>query len=81
MKYTEKQVDIQEGIDKMKVVRVTRTEFEMEDGSVHQIDPPLPREMSIGEFERHIEAARKVVSRSGTIGGVHAGDPDVGREG
>jgi len=44
----------------MKVVRVEKTEFELEDGSVYPISPPLTREMSVEEFMRYREKAREV---------------------
>ena len=44
----------------MEVVRVEKTEFELADGTIHKIDPPLTKEMSVDEFMRYREKAREV---------------------
>jgi hypothetical protein len=31
----------------MRIVRVTKEEFELDNGSVYPIDPPLDREMTV----------------------------------
>ena len=38
-----------------KVVKVSRTAFQMEDGAVFPISPPLGKDMSVKEFQRHYE--------------------------
>lgn len=44
-----------------KVVRVTKEEFELEDGTVHQIIPPLEEAMTPEEFQEHYERAINLV--------------------
>jgi hypothetical protein len=41
----------------MKVVRVEKHEFELEDGSVLPIQPPLKRKMRPKEFQKHYDRA------------------------
>jgi len=36
----------------MRIIRVSRTEFELEDGSAYPIEPPLEKELSIDEFQK-----------------------------
>jgi hypothetical protein len=35
----------------MRILRVDKDEFEMEDGTVYPIEPPLEQEISIDEFQ------------------------------
>ena len=65
----------------MKVVRVTKTEFEMENGKVYPIDPPLTREMSVDEFQRHRDATAEIVRRVKDSMRHHGGDKEVGQTG
>ena len=44
-----------------KVVRVTKEEFELEDGTVHQIIPPLNEEMAPEEFQEHYDRAINII--------------------
>ena len=44
-----------------KVVKVTKTEFELDDGSVFPITPPLSEEMTTEEFQEHYERACNLV--------------------
>lgn len=44
-----------------KVVRVTKEEFELEDGTVHQIIPPLVEDMTPEEFQEHYERAVNLI--------------------
>ena len=44
-----------------KVVKVTKDEFELDDGSVFPIIPPLSEEMSADEFQEHYERACNLV--------------------
>ena len=46
---------------KKKVVKVTKTEFELDDGSVFPIIPPLSEEMTTKEFQEHYERACNLV--------------------
>ncbi len=44
-----------------KVVRVTKEEFELEDGTIHQIIPPLSEEMTPEEFQEHYDRAINII--------------------
>ena len=44
-----------------KVVRVTKEEFELEGGTVHQIIPPLQEDMAPEEFQEHYERAIAII--------------------
>lgn len=44
-----------------KVVRVTKEEFELEDGTVHQIIPPLDENMTPEEFQEHYDRAINII--------------------
>jgi len=44
-----------------KVVRVTKKEFELEDGTVRQIIPPLEEEMTPEEFQEHYDRAINII--------------------
>lgn len=44
-----------------KVVRVTKEEFELEDGTIHQIIPPLEEDMTSEEFQEHYERAINLI--------------------
>jgi hypothetical protein len=44
-----------------KVVRVTKNEFELEDGTVHQIIPPLEEAMAPEEFQEHYDRAINII--------------------
>lgn len=46
----------------MKVTRVNRVEFELENGDVFPIDPPLERDVTVDEFQEHYNRAYVVVS-------------------
>ena len=65
----------------MKVVRVTRIEFELEDGQVFGIDPPLTEEMTPSDFQRHYDFAVEVVQSCRPVGGDNQDSSDVGRSG
>jgi hypothetical protein len=45
----------------MRIFKVSKTEFELEDGRVFPIIPPLEKDMSIEEFQQHYDYAAKVV--------------------
>ena len=38
--------------DKVHIVRVSKVDFELSDGSILAIVPPLEKEMSVEEFEK-----------------------------
>ena len=44
-----------------RIVRVTKEEFELDDGSIYPINPPLPEEMSIEEFQEHYDRAYYII--------------------
>ena len=44
-----------------KVVRVERDEFELENGTVHQIIPPLDENMTPEEFQEHYDRAINII--------------------
>jgi len=44
-----------------KVVRVTKNEFELEDGTVRQIIPPLDEIMTPEEFQEHYDRAINII--------------------
>jgi len=45
----------------MKIIRVTKNEFELEDGSIYPIEPELDHELTIEEFEAHYGRACELV--------------------
>lgn len=53
----------------MCIVRVTKEEFELDNGVVYPIIPPLEEEMTIEEFQRHYDYAAKVVGSCKEVGG------------
>ena len=44
-----------------KVIRVTKTEFELDNGDTFPIEPELDKEMSPEEFQVHYERAYNIV--------------------
>ena len=44
-----------------KVVRVAKNEFELEDGTIHQIIPSLDEDMSPEEFQEHYDRAINII--------------------
>lgn len=52
----------------MRIVRVTRDEFEVDDGSVYPITPPLEKDMTPDEFQAHYDYASAVIGRSPQAG-------------
>lgn len=45
----------------MRILRVSKTEFELEDGRAFPIIPPLEKDMSVEEFQKHYDYATEVV--------------------
>ena len=65
----------------LRVVRVSLNEFELEDGSIFPIDPPLVEEMTPDEFQEHYEYAVTALGGHKALGS-HASDAeDVGQRG
>lgn len=61
-----------------KVVRVTRTEFELDDGSVNVIEPPLEHDETPEEFQRHYDRALEAMRCLQGAGHHHADAQGVG---
>lgn len=57
-----------------RVVKVTKDEFELDDGSVFPIIPPLSEEMSVDEFQEHYERACNLVQ---SLKGSRSDDKDT----
>lgn len=62
----------------MKVIRVTRAEFELENGQVFPIDPPLQEEMTPSEFQKHYDFAVAAIQGRRPVGGDHKDSTGVG---
>ena len=45
----------------MNIVRLTKSMFELEDGSIYPINPPLKEDLTIEEFQKHYNFAVEVV--------------------
>ena len=54
--------------DKVRIVRVSRYEFELDNGSVYPITPPLEKDMTPDEFQKHYDYAAEVVRCLDTAG-------------
>ena len=65
----------------MCIVRVTKDEFETEDGSVYPIVPPLEEEISLEEFQEHYDYASAVVRGRKKAGGDASNHPGLGSGG
>jgi len=65
----------------MRVVRVSRTEFELENGQVFPIDPPLGEEMTPDEFQEHYDFAAAVVQGRCLARSDHKDAPVMGQSG
>lgn len=59
----------------MRILKVSKTEFELEDGRVFPITPPLEKEMSVEEFQEHYDCATKIVRSLEEAGGNNT-DPE-----
>ena len=58
------------------VIKVTETEFQLDDGSVYSIDPPLDYLPTVAEFQQHYERACNFIRGSEADQG-HAEDATV----
>lgn len=58
----------------MRIVRVTKEEFELDNGLVYPIIPPLEEETTIEEFQRHYDYAAEIV---GSCEEVRSDNPDT----
>jgi len=52
----------------MRILRISKNEFELENGDVFPIEPPLEKEMSIEEFQKHYDYATSIVGGSKKAG-------------
>jgi hypothetical protein len=52
----------------MCIVRVTKAEYELSNGRIFPIIPPLKEEMSIEEFQKHYDYAVEVVNSFRDVG-------------
>ena len=50
------------------VIRVTKEEFELDNGDILPIIPPLQKEMTPKEFQIHYERAINIIRSLSTIG-------------
>jgi len=62
----------------MRVVRVARTEFELENGTVLPIQPPLEEDLSPDEFQAHYDRASALIRSFQVTGSDHDNTQDVG---
>lgn len=60
-----------------KVIRVTKTEFELDNGDIFPIEPELDEEMSPEEFQTHYERAYNIVKSLKNVGGDNKDDKRV----
>ena len=58
----------------MRIVKISKTEFELETGQVFPITPPLLEEITIEEFQKHYDYASQVIRGCQEIRG-HDTDP------
>jgi hypothetical protein len=63
----------------MKIVRVTKEEFELDDGSVFPIIPTLEKEMTPDEFQKHYDGAFDFVEGLKRTWGGCSDAPSMGR--
>ena len=65
----------------MRIIRVNRTEFETEDGSVFPIEPPLEEDLTPDEFQEHYDFAAAFVQGSRPTRSNDQDTEDVGQDG
>ena len=63
----------------MKIVRIEKDEFELEDGSVYPICPPFGRRLSLKEFQVHYDRARNIIQSLKDAGSDNKNSSTVGR--
>lgn len=63
----------------MKIIRVTKTEFELDDGSVFPITPPLEEELTPEEFQEHYDRASNFIKSCKTLGGLNTDSEKLGQ--
>lgn len=62
----------------MRILRVVRNEFELEDGRVFPITPPLEKDISVEEFQKHYDYATEVVRSLEEAGGNYPNSERLG---
>jgi len=62
---------------KMRIVRLDKEEFELEDGSVYPIEPPLEQEISIDEFQKVYGKTLEALRSCGITRSIDADTEDV----
>lgn len=65
----------------MRIIKVTKDEFTLEDGSVHPICPPLSVDMTTEEFQKHYDFASKVTRGRKDVRSDDEDTQDVGEAG
>jgi hypothetical protein len=65
----------------MKVVLVSRTEFQTEDGQTFPIDPPLLEDMTPDEFQEHYDLAAAFVGSLQASGNDSSNATEMGQSG
>jgi hypothetical protein len=63
----------------VKVTRVEKGEFELENGDVFPINPPLKKEMTPDEFQKHYDRACNLISSLQAARGDRAESQEVVR--
>lgn len=63
----------------MRIIRVARSEFELENGKIFPIVPPLDSDMTPEEFQGHYDYAAAIINRREGIGSDDANAPVVGQ--
>jgi len=61
----------------MRILRVDKDEFELEDGTVYPIEPPLEQEISIDEFQKIYGKALEALRSCGITRSIDADAEDV----
>ena len=65
----------------MKVVRVTRTEFELDTGDIYPINPPLEEDLTPEEFQEHYDRASDFIQSCQNPGGLDTDPKKLGQRG
>lgn len=63
----------------MRIISVTRSEFELENGKIFPIDPPLNSDMTPEEFQEHYDYAASIINSREGIGRDDANTSVVGQ--
>ena len=61
----------------MRILRVDKDEFELEDGTVYPIEPPLEQEISVDEFQKVYGKTLKALSSCGITRSIDADAENV----